>query len=62
MARLLQNGGVVEEARMAYAGTQSTYSAKLAPVAPGDYQLEVLALDSNNANFGHVVRSVTIEP
>jgi hypothetical protein len=62
MARLLQNGEVVEEARMDYAGTQSTYSAKLAAVAPGDYQLEVLALDANNANFGHVRRPITITP
>jgi hypothetical protein len=47
---------------MTYAGTQSTYSAMLAPVAPGDYQLEVLALDADNVNFGHVVRPVSIEP
>lgn len=47
---------------MTYAGTQSTYSARLEPVAPGDYQLEILALDANRVNFGRVVRPVSIEP
>jgi hypothetical protein len=34
----------------------------LAPAAAGSYELEVLALDAENVNFGHVVSSITIAP
>jgi len=62
MARLLQDAKTVVEAPLTYAGTESTYSTQLVPPAAGTYQLEVLALDAANANFGHVVRLITVEP
>lgn len=54
VARVIQEGRVLAEAPMQYAGERSTYEASLPipPDASGILTLEVLAMDPERANFG----------
>lgn len=52
VARELRAGNVMQEVTMRYAGTTSTYTASLAPMAGGSVVIEVLAMDAERANFG----------
>ena len=62
MARLLRDGQVVAEAPLAYAGTPSTYTGRLAVAAAGAAEVEVLAMDPSTANFGRARLAVLVEP
>jgi len=52
VARILKDNQVIEEAPLKYAGEKNTFTGKIKPVPPGEYQLQVLAIDPLNANFG----------
>jgi len=60
-ARLLQGGRVAAESPVAYAGTTSTYLAHLVPPAPGDYDLQIVAVDARRANAGMATRRLHVE-
>lgn len=62
MARLVQNGAVVEESALSYAGEESTYAGELTLSVFGAAELEVLAMDPTSANFGQVVRELRVHP
>ena len=58
VARLVEGAEVVAEAPMHYAGTTSTYEARLPLTGTRDLELQVLAADAEEVNFGmdrHVV-------
>ena len=59
-ARLVREGVVVREGRLAYADEPSTYTGQLAAVEPGRYTLEVLAASDRSVTFGMVRRWVTV--
>lgn len=60
VARLVRNGRVVAEAPLAFAGETSWYAGRLATSEPGEYELQVLALDPERANNGIARRRVMI--
>ena len=60
VARLLREGRVEDEVPLKYAGVSSTFGGRVTLKSPGPYELEVLAMDAANANFGSVRRSVTV--
>lgn len=62
VARLVRDDDVVIEAPLAYAGEVSTFAGALTPATPGRYEIEVLAMDPANANFGLHRRQVVITP
>lgn len=59
-ARLWQGGAIVGEVPLAYAGTPSTYTARLPRVAAGRYTLEIVAASPASATFGAVRRTLTV--
>jgi hypothetical protein len=61
-ARLLQNGKVVVQAPLAYAGQTSTYAGSIMPPSAGTYQLELLAFDKTNSNAGLYSMQLTVSP
>jgi hypothetical protein len=61
-ARLLQNGKVVVQAPLAYAGQTSTYAGSITPPSAGSYQLELLAFDKTNSNAGLFATPLTVAP
>lgn len=61
-ARLLRDGEVVAETRLAYAGTTSTFAGTLVPPGPGRYELRVTAVDAARANTGIVATELTVGP
>jgi hypothetical protein len=52
VARLLDEGGMAAEAVLGYAGERSKFEGALTAPDPGEYRLEILALDAERANFG----------
>jgi hypothetical protein len=52
VARIVRNGRVEMEAPLHYAGQQNTYAGTLPIGAAGKAELDILALDPPNANFG----------
>ena len=52
VARLLKDGDAVTETVLPFEGTVSTYAGTVQATDPGTYQLQVLASDPGNANFG----------
>lgn len=54
VARLLREGKVMAEEPLFYTGEQSTYEGELPLIAGGQLELQVLAMDATNANFGLV--------
>lgn len=60
LARLMRDGAVVAEAELSFAGETSFYSGGLTPPGPGQYELQVLALDPARANNGMARRMVTV--
>ncbi|MFQ5664517.1 MAG: hypothetical protein ACE5HL_11885 [Terriglobia bacterium] len=62
VARLLRDGEVVEEVPLRYAGEISTFTRRLRLTTPGPIELEVVAMDPANANFGRVRRTLTVVP
>ncbi|HSG09859.1 MAG TPA: hypothetical protein VLA36_15975 [Longimicrobiales bacterium] len=60
LARLVRGGRTVVEAPLAYAGETSTFGGVLAAPEPGDYELQVLALDPARANNGMARHTVKV--
>lgn len=59
-ARLVRDGVVVHETRLAYADEPSIYEGELPAVDAGRYALEVVAASAPTVNFGMVRRWVTV--
>ena len=62
VARLVREGNVEAEVPMQYAGVQNTYSGNVPVTAAGQVELQVLAMDPVNANFGLTREDLTIVP
>jgi len=62
VARLIREGNVETEVPMQYAGVQNTYSGNVPVTAAGQVELQVLAMDPVNANFGITRENLTIIP
>src|SRR6202049_5000550 len=62
VARLVREGNVEVEVPMQYAGVQNTYSGNIPAKAAGQVELQVLAMDPVNANFGLTREDLTIIP
>ena len=60
MARLVRDGEVIDEVELKYAGRVSTFEGEVTPPETGSFQLVVLAMDPANANFGRVVRDLSV--
>jgi hypothetical protein len=59
VARLLDGYRVLDQAPLSFTGTTSQYSGPLTPPAAGSYTLEVLAIDTADANAGRAHRAIT---
>ena len=59
-AQLVSSGEVVRRVPMQYAGTSSTYEAKLHAPSAGAYTLRVTAADADNVNFGMYEKQVVV--
>ena len=59
VARVLRDGKVEQEIPMTYAGTQNTFHGDLPVQSAGAVELQVLAMDPGNANFGMTRQAVT---
>ena len=62
VARLVREGNVETEVPMKYAGVQNTYSGNVPVTMAGQVELQVLAMDPVNANFGLTREDLTIIP
>lgn len=60
LARLIKNGKTVQEVPLEYAGQSSTFAGKIMPVVSGNYEIEILAIDAANANFGIIKQQLTV--
>lgn len=60
VARLVRDGMVVREGKLAYAGEGSTYAGEIELPAEGRYALEILAANPGAATFGMVRRWVNV--
>lgn len=54
MAQVIRDGRVVHEAALPYGGAPNTFRGRLTVVQPGPFELRVLAMDAERANFGMV--------
>ncbi len=62
IARLARDGKTVAETPMKYAGETSIFDAAFPDLAPGPYELQVIASDAANANFGMATATLTRTP
>src|SRR3979490_2431274 len=62
VARLVREGNGEAEAPTQHAGVQNTYSGNVPVTAAGQVELQALALDPVNANFGLTREDLTIIP
>ena len=62
VARVVREGNVEAEVPMKYAGVQNTYAGNVSVTSPGRIELQVLALEPVNANFGLTRQDLTIIP
>ena len=62
VARVVRNGKVETEVPLQYAGQQNTYAGSVAVGAAGKAELQILALDPPNANFGIFRQNITVAP
>jgi hypothetical protein len=62
VARLIREGNVETEVPMKYAGVLNTYSGSVPVTAAGQVELQILAMDPVNANFGLTHEDLTIVP
>jgi hypothetical protein len=62
VARMLRDGKVEQEIPMTYAGVQNTFHGNVPLTSPGAVELQVLAMDPGNANFGMMREAVSIVP
>lgn len=61
-AELVKDGKVAASAPLAYAGTVNTYSGQITPPDAGAYELEVVASQPAEANFGMASQTVAVGP
>lgn len=59
-ARLLQDGRLVAEAPLTYAGTQNHYQGEFSGIAAGRYQIEVVSVEAGTPNAGVVREALTV--
>ncbi len=62
IARLVREGKIEKEIPMQYAGVQNTFKGDVPVTSPGQVELQVLAMDPPNANFGLTKQDLTIVP
>ncbi|HEV2522072.1 MAG TPA: hypothetical protein VGT24_06790 [Candidatus Acidoferrales bacterium] len=62
VARMLRDGKVEQEIPMTYAGVQNTFHGDIPVTSAGAMELQVLAMDPANANFGMAREAVSIVP
>ena len=62
IARLVREGKIEKEIPMQYAGVQNTFKGDVPVTSPGQVELQVLATDPPNANFGLTRQDLTIVP
>jgi len=62
VARVIRDGKPESEIPMQYAGVQNTFSGSVSVNKPGRVELQVLAMDGANANFGIDRQDLTIVP
>lgn len=62
IARMLRDGKVEQEIPMTYAGVQNTFHGDVPITSPGAVELQVLAMDPGNANFGMTREAVSLVP
>ena len=60
LARLLLDGEIRAETPLVYLGEASKFGGSLVAPRPGEYELEVLAMDPERANFGRLVHRVNV--
>jgi hypothetical protein len=62
VARMLRDGKVEQEIPMTYAGVQNTFHGDVPVTSAGAVELQVLAMDPANANFGMTREAVSVVP
>lgn len=62
VARLISEGKIEAEIPMEYAGVVNTFKGEVPATNPGQMELQVLAMDPENANFGVTKQNLTIVP
>jgi hypothetical protein len=62
VARLVREGKIETEVPMHYAGVQNTYTGNVPAAVPGRIELQILAMEPVNANFGLTRQDLTIIP
>ena len=62
VARLVREGKIEAEVPLQYAGVQNTFKGDVPVTSPGQIELQVLAMDPDNANFGQMKENLTIIP
>ena len=58
--RLLREGEVIQSKRLDFAGEVSTFSGSFEGIDPGEYEIQVIASQAKEANFGIASRMVTV--
>jgi hypothetical protein len=62
VARVLRDGKIEQEIPLTYAGVQNTFHGDVPVATAGPVELQVLAMDPPNANFGMTREAVTFVP
>ncbi|HVA95352.1 MAG TPA: hypothetical protein VNI36_10685 [Candidatus Dormibacteraeota bacterium] len=62
VARVIRAGKIEAEIPMQYAGVVDTYSGNIPATTPGQVELQFLAMDGPNANFGLARENLTVVP
>jgi hypothetical protein len=62
VARLVSDGKIETEVPMQYAGVVNTFKGDVPATNPGQVELQVLAMDPENSNFGVTRQNLTILP
>ncbi|MBZ5643582.1 MAG: hypothetical protein LAO19_12545 [Acidobacteriia bacterium] len=62
VARLVSEGKIETEVPMEYAGVTNTFKGSVPVSNPGQVELQVLAMDADNSNFGLASQNLTILP
>lgn len=59
---MVRDDQIMEEVPLHYAGEKSTFAGQVPLITAGPMELEVLASDPANANFGLVRQRLTVTP
>ncbi len=60
LARLSSGSEIVAETALGYGGERSKFEGALMAPSPGEYRLEILAIDPERANFGRVEQGLYV--